>query len=151
MSTNPTTEISLDETKLYDRQIRLWGMDAQKRLRTARILVINLNGLSNEVLKNICLAGVASLTIADSGSVSSHDLEKSGQFFIGRDEAIGKNKAEAARDALQKLNPRVEVVAIAEDVMKKGAEFFAGFSAVCLASAPLKDAVLHVDLMLRFD
>jgi ubiquitin-like 1-activating enzyme E1 A len=160
MATNPPTEITLDETKLYDRQvrfftthrqIRLWGMDAQKRLRTARILVIGLNGLSNEVLKNICLAGVASLTIADPGCVSELDLAKSGQFFISRDESIGRNKAEASRDALQKLNPRVEVIAIGEDVMTRDATFFAGFSAVCLASAPLNDAVSLHTFNSRFD
>jgi hypothetical protein len=31
-STNSqTTSISADEAALYDRQIRLWGLDAQKR------------------------------------------------------------------------------------------------------------------------
>ena len=32
--------ITEDEAQLYDRQIRLWGLDAQKRLRAARVLVI---------------------------------------------------------------------------------------------------------------
>jgi molybdopterin/thiamine biosynthesis adenylyltransferase len=28
---NESAEISEEEAKLYDRQIRLWGLDAQKR------------------------------------------------------------------------------------------------------------------------
>jgi hypothetical protein len=27
-----TTELTEDEAELYDRQIRLWGLDSQKRL-----------------------------------------------------------------------------------------------------------------------
>ena len=31
---SPVTSISADEAALYDRQIRLWGLDAQKRYNT---------------------------------------------------------------------------------------------------------------------
>ena len=43
------TQITEDEAKLYDRQIRLWGLDAQKRLRASRICVIGMGGLGCEV------------------------------------------------------------------------------------------------------
>lgn len=33
-------EITNDEVQLYDRQIRLWGLEAQSRMRNARILGI---------------------------------------------------------------------------------------------------------------
>lgn len=41
---NPKTKITCEEAKLYDRQIRLWGVEAQKNLRAADILVIGLSG-----------------------------------------------------------------------------------------------------------
>ena len=80
-----------EEAEQYDRQIRLWGLEAQKRfvpkcsdrllqestmdrLRTAKILMIGLGGLSAEVCKDIVLAGVKSLTIADSRDVSDNDI-----------------------------------------------------------------------------
>ncbi len=40
-----------------DRQIRLWGKTAQKRMGEAKILVFGLRGLSVEICKNIVLAG----------------------------------------------------------------------------------------------
>lgn len=40
----PETKITAEEAKLYDRQIRLWGVDAQKNLRSANVLVIGLSG-----------------------------------------------------------------------------------------------------------
>ena len=50
---NPDREITEDEAKLYDRQIRLWGVNSQKMLRKANVLCIGCSGLSSEVIKNI--------------------------------------------------------------------------------------------------
>lgn len=36
MEFEQNTELTEDETKLYDRQIRAWGLDSQKKLRSAR-------------------------------------------------------------------------------------------------------------------
>ena len=37
-------EISEAEAALYDRQIRLWGLDAQRRLRAANVFLAGLKG-----------------------------------------------------------------------------------------------------------
>ena len=37
-------EISKEEAELYDRQIRLWGLDAQRRLRAANVFLAGLKG-----------------------------------------------------------------------------------------------------------
>ena len=37
-------KLTADEFNLYDRQIRLWGVEAQKKLRKCNALVIGLNG-----------------------------------------------------------------------------------------------------------
>uniref|UniRef100_A0A3B3RYK9 SUMO1 activating enzyme subunit 1 n=1 Tax=Paramormyrops kingsleyae TaxID=1676925 RepID=A0A3B3RYK9_9TELE len=57
--------ISEEEAAQYDRQIRLWGLDAQKRLRGSRVLLVGLQGLGAEVAKNLILAGVKGLTLLD--------------------------------------------------------------------------------------
>lgn len=46
-------DITDDEAKLYDRQIRLWGVSSQKRLRQANVICIGLSGLASEIIKNI--------------------------------------------------------------------------------------------------
>jgi len=71
---------SSDEIALYDRQIRLWGMQAQEKIRNANILLINVKALGNEIAKNLVLAGVGSLTIVDDNLVTEEDLFA--QFFI---------------------------------------------------------------------
>ena len=42
-------EVSNEEAELYDRQIRLWGVEAQSRVRSAKVLIAGLQGLHTEV------------------------------------------------------------------------------------------------------
>lgn len=78
-----------DEAALYDRQIRLWGLEAQNRIRKAHILVINLDGLTTEAIKNWVLAGISALTIVDYRKETSwHDLSAG---FFWREEDIAKD------------------------------------------------------------
>ena len=46
------------EDDVYDRQIRLWGADAQQKMNDARVLYVHVTGVSSEILKNLVLAGV---------------------------------------------------------------------------------------------
>lgn len=72
---------------LYDRQIRLWGFQAQQRLREANILLVTIKALGNEVAKNLVLAGIGSLTVIDGAPVTEDDL---GAQFLISEEDIGK-------------------------------------------------------------
>lgn len=85
---NAAEELSADEIALYDRQLRLWGIEAQNRMRKAKVLLVTIRALGNEVAKNLVLAGIGSLTIVDPGRVTEEDV--SSQFFVTA-EGIGKN------------------------------------------------------------
>ena len=43
------TTVSNEEAELYDRQIRLWGLEAQSRMRDAKVLIVGLRGVHTEV------------------------------------------------------------------------------------------------------
>jgi molybdopterin/thiamine biosynthesis adenylyltransferase len=51
-------ELSKTERDVYDRQIRLWGVDAQSKMTSSKLLVIGMTGLAAEVCKNLILAGI---------------------------------------------------------------------------------------------
>ncbi|KAJ7373165.1 SUMO-activating enzyme subunit 1 [Desmophyllum pertusum] len=80
--------ITEDEAALYDRQIRLWGLDAQKRLRASCVLLVGIKGLGAEICKNLVLSGVKSVTIVDPNPVNEQDFVS--QFLVQRQD-IGKN------------------------------------------------------------
>ncbi|KAF9778751.1 hypothetical protein BJ322DRAFT_1102092 [Thelephora terrestris] len=104
-------QITEDEAALYDRQIRLWGLEAQQRMRNATILVLTIRGLATEVVKNIVLAGVGKLIIADNEEVKEEDL---GTGFFFRDEDVGRKRVDAARPRVESLNPLVAIEAVSE-------------------------------------
>ncbi|KAL2017698.1 hypothetical protein VTK56DRAFT_1858 [Thermocarpiscus australiensis] len=125
----PSNGISADEIALYDRQIRLWGMKAQEKIRNANILLISMKALANEIAKNLVLAGIGSLTILDPEPVTEADL--GAQFFLSaEDNPVGTNRAAAASAALQRLNPRVRVHVDTVDIRLKPPSFFAPFDVI---------------------
>ena len=89
--------LTADEAEQYDRQIRLWGLEAQKRykfnvqsifsktrdfsyrLRSSSVLMIGMRGLGAEVCKNLVLAGVRALTVLDSAPLGPEDV--AGRFL----------------------------------------------------------------------
>lgn len=86
-STSTGTDLSAEDRALYDRQIRLWGSEAQKRIQSAHVLLVSLRAIGTEIAKNLTLAGISSLTIIDDEPVTEEDL--GAQFFL-REEDIGK-------------------------------------------------------------
>ncbi|KAF4589760.1 Molybdenum cofactor biosynthesis, MoeB [Ophiocordyceps camponoti-floridani] len=121
--------VSADEVALYDRQIRLWGIDAQAKIQNSSVLLITMRGLANETAKNLVLAGVGSLTLLDDSPVTESDL--GAQFLVSAgSQDLGRNRAEAASAALAKLNPRVRIHVDTERVTSKGPGYFAGFDVV---------------------
>lgn len=135
------TIISEEEAAQYDRQIRLWGLDAQKRLRGSRVLLVGLRGLGAEVAKNLILAGVKGLTLLDHEQVTEES--RRAQFLIPVD-ADGQNQAQASLERAQFLNPMVEVKADTEQVENKSDDFFYQFDAVCLTGCS-RDLMVRVD------
>ena len=85
---------------VYDRQIRLWGADAQKRMCNARVLYIRLSGVTCEIMKNLVLAGVAAV-VCDDRPYPGAVREMPCSFFCAEEmEAIiaGGNDGEATAE-----------------------------------------------------
>ncbi|XP_045845188.1 SUMO-activating enzyme subunit 1 isoform X1 [Meles meles] len=133
--------ISEEEAAQYDRQIRLWGLEAQKRLRASRVLLVGMKGLGAEIAKNLILAGVKGLTMLDPEQVSPEDP---GAQFLIRTGSDGRNRAEASLERAQNLNPMVDVKVDTESIEKKPESFFTQFDAVCLTCCS-RDVIIKVD------
>ncbi|KAG8448727.1 hypothetical protein GDO86_015700 [Hymenochirus boettgeri] len=131
--------ISEEEAAQYDRQIRLWGLEAQKRLRTSKVLLVGMRGLGAEVAKNLILAGVKGLTLLDHQQVSQEDSRA--QFLIPTG-SQGQHRAEASLNRARNLNPMVVVEADTENIDQKHEDFFTQFDVVCLTSC-------HHDILLK--
>lgn len=76
------------------------------RIQNARILVIGAGAIGNEVLKNLALLGIGNIFIYDRDTIEMSNLTRSVLF---RAEDCNRLKAEAAADALKKINPDINV------------------------------------------
>ncbi|KAG8746601.1 hypothetical protein FRC10_004453 [Ceratobasidium sp. 414] len=122
--------ITEDEAALYDRQIRLWGLDAQQKMRNATVLVVRLKGVATEAIKNIVLAGIGKLIVVDDEPVDETDL---GCGFFFPEGSVGQPRVEAAKPQIQSLNPLVNVVAVSD------------FG--CLSNGQISTTLAEVDLV----
>jgi len=138
MVTTEEVMISEAEAALYDRQIRLWGLEAQKRLRGARVLLIGLGGLGAEIAKNLTLSGVRSIMLLDDRPVSENVAPAN--FLLTHDDNA-KTVAEACFRRLQRLNPMVEVVVETGGVSDKADEYFGAFDTVCATRLTAEESI----------
>ncbi|KAL8042646.1 hypothetical protein ABFX02_09G066500 [Erythranthe guttata] len=134
-------ELTEQETALYDRQIRVWGADAQRRLSKSHILVSGLKGTAIEFCKNIVLAGVGSVTLNDDRIVTEEIL--SANFLIPHDESVysGKSLAELCCDSLKDFNPMVRVSVEKGELSNFDIDFFDKFDVVVLSSSTLSTKI----------
>ncbi|KIX98212.1 uncharacterized protein Z520_06292 [Fonsecaea multimorphosa CBS 102226] len=143
----PQQPMAADEIALYDRQIRLWGMQVQEQLRRANVLLIGMKGLGCEIAKNLVLAGVGVLTILDHEVVEEEDL---GTLFFVREAQVGQNRAQAALAELQKLNPRVEVYTDPNAAVTKDPEYFQNFD-ITIATGLIMDVLGTINMACRIN
>ncbi|KAG1853229.1 hypothetical protein C8R48DRAFT_723269 [Suillus tomentosus] len=98
-------EAAIDEG-LYSRQLYVLGHEAMKKMAASNVLIVGLQGLGAEIAKNVCLAGVKSVTLYDPEPVTMQDL--SSQYFL-RENDIGKPRAASTLPRLAELNAYVPV------------------------------------------
>jgi molybdopterin-synthase adenylyltransferase len=97
-----------DELLRYSKQIILggFGINGQKKLEAARVLVIGAGGLGSPALYYLAAAGVGTIGIVDFDSVTSSNLNRQIIHFT---EDIGKNKIDSAENKIKKLNPNINI------------------------------------------
>ncbi|XQJ28266.1 ubiquitin activating enzyme, putative [Leishmania guyanensis] len=93
------------EAVRYDRQIRLWGKATQQQIMHTSVALHGIAGAAAEVTKNLVLAGVRAVAVADEGHVTDVDVCTN---YLMQGEGGGTRGARAL-SALQRLNPYVTV------------------------------------------
>ncbi|WAJ46480.1 adenylyltransferase/sulfurtransferase MoeZ [Mycobacterium sp. Aquia_216] len=104
----PAGELSRDEVARYSRHLIIpeLGVDGQKRLKNARVLVIGAGGLGAPALLYLAAAGVGTIGIVEFDVVDESNLQR--QIIHGVAD-VGRPKAHSARESILAINPLVEV------------------------------------------
>lgn len=80
-------------------------------MRCASVFLAGLGGLGSAAVLYLAAAGVGRIVICDGDLVEESNLNRQ---ILYTAEDIGRPKAEAARERLQRLNPEIEVVCFPE-------------------------------------
>jgi adenylyltransferase/sulfurtransferase len=103
-------ELSKDEILRYSRHLIIpeVGVEGQKRLKAARVLMVGAGGLGSPIGLYLAAAGVGTLGIVEADVVDVTNLQR--QVLHGTKD-VGRKKVESARDRIGDVNPHVQVIA----------------------------------------
>jgi adenylyltransferase/sulfurtransferase len=101
-------ELSNEEIARYSRHLIMpeVGMQGQRRLKAASVLMIGTGGLGAPVGMYLSAAGVGRIGIVDFDVVEESNLQR--QIIHGTKD-LGRRKIESARDRLRDINPHIEI------------------------------------------
>ncbi|HEX2935916.1 MAG TPA: HesA/MoeB/ThiF family protein [Bacteroidales bacterium] len=96
------------EKNLYDRHLIIpdFGIEAQEKLKAARILIAGAGGLGSPVAIYLAAAGVGNIGIADADVVSLSNLQRQIMYSYSD---IGKSKVAVASQKLSVQNPFIQL------------------------------------------
>ncbi|PFG42285.1 adenylyltransferase/sulfurtransferase [Isoptericola jiangsuensis] len=105
----PAPGLSDAEVARYARHLALpgLGVQGQRRLAAARVLVVGAGGLGSPALLYLAAAGVGTLGIVDDDVVDVTNLQR--QVAHGESD-VGRAKVASARATVAEVNPHVTVV-----------------------------------------
>jgi adenylyltransferase/sulfurtransferase len=98
-----------DEIRRYSRHLILpeIGMDGQKRLKAAKVLLVGAGGLGAPTAMYLAAAGVGTLGIVDFDVVDESNLQR--QIIHGQS-TVGQPKMQSAKARINDINPNVNVI-----------------------------------------
>lgn len=104
----PAGDLSQEELVRYSRHLLIpqVGVEGQKRLRGASVLIVGLGGLGAPLAQYLAAAGVGRLGLVDHDTIDLSNLQR--QVLYGSSE-VGKSKAERAQARIGEINPHVQV------------------------------------------
>ncbi|OBG90298.1 adenylyltransferase/sulfurtransferase MoeZ [Mycobacterium sp. E3251] len=104
----PADQLTRDEVARYSRHLIIpdLGVDGQKRLKNAKVLVIGAGGLGAPALLYLAAAGVGTIGIVDFDVVDDSNLQR--QIIHGVAD-VGRSKAQSASESIAAINPLVRV------------------------------------------
>jgi len=131
-------ELTPEERTTYEWHMWVPGVgeEGQRRLKGATVLVSRVGGLGGLAAYELAAAGVGRLVLAHAGVVKPGDLNRQ---ILMTHSAIGTPRVDCAARRLNELNPRLEVVAVPDNVSSANVERLVGMADVVVCCAPLFD------------
>lgn len=108
-------ELTPSEIERYDRQMSIpgWGIDGQRKLKKAKVVVCGAGGLGCPASMYLAAAGIGHLVIIDKETIELSNLNRQ---VLHWQPDVGKYKAVSIQEKLKKLNPDIKVEAVKKEI-----------------------------------
>jgi len=134
--TQPLAPLTELERQIYEWQMWVadFGEAGQRRLKGSSVFISRGGGVGGALALELAAAGVGRIILAHAGNLKPSDLNR--QILMSQD-WLGRPRVECAAQRLRALNPRLEVVAIPENVTETNVERLVGQADIVADCAPL--------------
>ncbi len=128
--------LTAEEQATYEWQLLVpdFGVAGQEKLKHATVMISRAGGVGGLVAYQLAAAGVGRLVIAHAGKIRPSDLNRQ---LLMTHEAIGQMRIVSIERRLKELNPRVQIVAVAENVNDNNVAGLVSQADVVVDCAPL--------------
>jgi len=112
-------KLSSEEKERYQRQLLIWGIEDQLKLKESAVLVVGVGGLGSSIAIYLTAVGIGKLILVDGEVVELSNLNRQVLYSV---DDIGKPKVYVAAEKLRKLNPHVKIEPVKTRLTEKLAE-----------------------------
>lgn len=136
MNSHNSNELTPEEAAVYSWQMDIagFGETAQRKLKASSVLISRVGGVGGMVALQLAAAGIGRLILASGGVVQLSDLNRQ---LLQTHDHIGKLRMENIQRRLLELNPRLEIVPVAENVSDTNAPGLVSQADIVVDAAPL--------------
>lgn len=108
-SSGMSNDFTYEDIQRYSRHLLLpeVGLDGQRKLKAAKVLVIGAGGLGSPLLLYLAAAGVGTIGIVDFDVVDFSNLQRQ---VIHSEKDVGRKKIDSAEERIHGINPHIRVV-----------------------------------------
>jgi molybdopterin/thiamine biosynthesis adenylyltransferase len=133
---NELPPLTDEERATYEWQMWIPGIgeEGQRKLKAATVLISRVGGLGGLVAYELAAAGVGRLILAHAGNLKLGDLNRQ---LLMRYDALGRSRIACASETLKTLNPKLDVVAVPENITPQNVERLVRNADVVVSCAPL--------------
>ncbi len=141
----PPIPVRIGEEEMHEdrySRFRLIPWWDQKKLQSARVLVIGAGALGNEILKNLVLLGFERIVIVDLDKIEESNLSRT---ILYRNSDVGSYKAETAARSVKALAPNVKAKPLVANVVQDCGLGILAWSDVIIAGLDNREARLWIN------
>lgn len=118
------------------------GIDGQKKIFNAKVLVVGAGGLGSPILQYLVAAGVGTIGIVDDDTISLSNLQRQ---ILYNETQLGKSKVTMAKKALSKLNTNTNIISYPFALNKHNAKDIIKDFEIVIGATDNFESRIHID------